>query len=78
MPPDPIEGEATTGEAGLRTANYSGPDERCQNCDHFEEPDHCSTFDATVDQQGRCDAYAPVGGTEDYDEASEVEVAEVE
>lgn len=52
-----------TGEAGLAAANYTGADQNCNRCAHFEGA-QCALFQAPVDPTGHCDQFAPGDGQE--------------
>lgn len=61
---EPME-KPESGEAALAAAKYTGPEQRCQMCRHFEEPDQCAKYQAAVDPEGHCESFAAQGGEEE-------------
>lgn len=82
--PGPVEDlgagpQEVKGEDALRSAGYTGSEQRCGSCAHFSG-DQCEKFGAAVEEGGHCDAWngeTPEGDNEAA-ESAEQDLEDVE
>jgi hypothetical protein len=75
--PEPIEDEGMPSKSASKQDNpstppgYTGPEQRCESCQHFDGEAKCVKFDSAVDAQGHCSAHEGPESSEKYDESGE-------
>jgi len=67
-----------TGPAAGKPPDYTGPEQRCEMCDHYGAEGQCQKFNTQVEEGGHCSAWTAPGGGEEEPVEDDMYVPEPE